>query len=190
MNKNNVVQILDVIPVDLLKENIPSEFENYLIYELVAPGVLKANCGHKKNKTDILVYDVSDAPQKFKDEYSKKICELCISQIIGNPVPKVRCANKIITILPLDGVYSTLNRDELCLLGADFVTVTSVSDGLLVESIISCKIKPNNMYLRITLEKLPLSLREKIESETSELYEMGNNIFIDSINLSCEKNLD
>ena len=190
MNRKNAVQIMDVIPVDLLKENIPREFENYPIYELVAPGVLKVNCGSKRRKSDILVYDVSSATPSFKDNYSEKICELHISQIIGLPTPKVRCANKIISVLPLDGVYSTLSKEELCLLGTEFVTVTAVAEGLLVKPLISCKLKPDNIYIRINLDELPIAVREKIESETSELYEVGDSIFLDSISLSSEKNFE
>lgn len=188
MESNKTYRIMDVIYFDSLTGVLPSEFDKYELYEVLSDGNLRRNQGIKR-RGSVLVYDVSDADVEFKERYREKIHTIHYHNVVERQRKSKKgeestqasaLGRKIITILPLNGIYSSLERDELNDLGCEFVTASNTPNGIRITPIISLRKAPDNMFLMVNPEQLAernATLFERITPEIVELYQKGNGYF-------------
>lgn len=181
---NGAVRIMEVVPIDSIKGAWDSEFDKLALYELVAPGVLKPNCGLKKNKSDVLVFDVTNASPELKAQLGGNIREMKVSQIIGVSKEMAPRAGKITAVIPLDGVYTSLGRGGMEALGHDYVQVIQSDEGLKVVPVITTKAIPDNLMLRVHPERLSEELAGKISGEIVELCEKEPGLYENVVPMS------
>lgn len=186
------IRIFDIIPVSSIEGRIPSEFDSIPMYEYVDEGIIKENYGYKKDHGTILFYDVSSQSEELKKRYANLIQEIEVNKVIRitSQRKKVETSQvgKIVTILPLDGTYSTLKKEEITALGNDYVTVTSKEEGIEIKPIISAKNIPDNMYLKVNTNRLPNELIAALSSELKELIQKPNGLYEDRGSISTSKN--
>jgi hypothetical protein len=187
------VRIYDVIPVNDISGQVPKEFDRLPMYEVIDEETLKENYGLKRNHDDILVYDVSTASEELRSKYASSIVEMHIRNVIKITKDKkqnVGRVGQIVTVLPLDGVYTTLSREEMDAIGHDYVTLTNTEDGIKVDPLISSKNLPDNMYLSIDARKnMSEDLEVKIAPEIVELSKKENGLYEDRGGISTKKEL-
>ncbi len=182
--KNRAIRILDVIPMDKTRRIPSQELDSFKLYKVIRSGVLKEDCGIKRKRSDIIVCDVSSASEEFKSRYADLIVEIDVNEI----VPAFRDddekqsdsairISRIIELLPVDGTYASLTREELNMLGHNYVSIKSTPHGTKVTPVITTKPLPDNLYLIVNLETISDELREKITPELVELSTKPNNFY-------------
>lgn len=188
-NKSNeAYRIMDVIYFDSLKGSLPSDFDEFELYEVLNDGNLRRNRGIK-HKGKVVVYDVSDTSDEFKEKYKEHIHTIHYHKIVRSPIKSKKdeglkqpsaLGRRIISILPLDGVYSSLGRDEFDDLGCEFVTASNTPNGIEITPVISLRKTPDNMFLVVDSEQLSErnpALLERITPEIVELYQKENGYY-------------
>lgn len=179
--QKKAIRILDVLPMDRARGITREELDSFKMYKVIEPGVLRENCGIKRRRSDIIVCDVTSASSEFKEKYSDRIVEMDVSEI--QPAfyqEEEKCylnARKILDLLPVDGIYSSLSRDEMNRLGHNYVSIQSTQFGTRVTPVIISKTLPDNLYLIVNTATIGEELFEKISSELVELSKKENRLY-------------
>ncbi len=198
-NDKVTVRNLEVIYADSLKGLQPISVEDvfqYPLYKVVKPGVLKADAGIKRNPNDTFVFDVSSAPEWFKEKFKTYIRELSVKSVIGELPVKPNDmteqtddgisveatkentkAEQIITVMSLLGGFSDLESTELEALGDDFVELVPEEQGIDIKPFDSSKGGSGNIYLRLNTQALNGGLMEKIAPDISELCKNSHGLY-------------
>lgn len=177
-------------------EDVPGkdirDFEGLPIYRFISPNILRRSAAIMRDSHDVLVYDVTNAPEELKEKYEpfivKMNCDIEKSQIVQTEKARINCG-RIVELLPLDGSYTSLRSSEKRRLGNEFVALRNLDDGsieLVVVDIASTI--PDNVYLKVNLAKAGERLRNKLSSEVVELISKGNGQFALPGQLEKEKN--
>ena len=140
-----------------------------------------------RDVNDTLFYDVSNASPDFKESFRNLIIELEVKTIIQSGEPKITkkpsVGSRIVSILPLDGIYSSLSKSELIALGNNFVIINDKSNGQVsIRRIISTyDSRPNglppNLFLKLDVTSIPTSLMDKLSSEIVEFTSVGYGLY-------------
>lgn len=187
-NENvSVVRIWEIIPLEYVKGAVTPEFSSFDIYQYVTDGVVRENMGLIRDVNDTLFYDVSNASPDFKESFRNLIIELEVKTIIQSGEPKITkkpsVGSRIVSILPLDGIYSSLSKSELIALGNNFVIINDKSNGQVsIRRIISTyDSRPNglppNLFLKLDVTSIPTNLMDKLSSEIVEFTSVGYGLY-------------
>ncbi len=156
IKKQAAVRDWEVIYVDEIKKSGLGNLDDvcsYDMYELIEPGVVKLSAGVRGKNTGPLMFNVSQATDILKDKYRYYIRNLQIQEVLGE-FKKPSPVGRIVTLLPLDGIYGDLDKNDRDSLGREFVYVESTPHGIKIGNVVTIKNMSDNVYLRVHPELL------------------------------------
>ena len=178
--EKEAVRIWDIVPeVDYFPE-----LDAYPIYEILPDNVVKENAGTKRRE-NVLVYNVTDASDEFKQEHADVIHELEVKDIKTIRVQRQaknkgpERSGKIVTIFPVAGnIYSTLTKSEANALGSEYFKLVNTPEGINLVPVLSLKNGEQvELYLKVNATNMSPELLEKIAPEVQELASKENGLY-------------
>lgn len=114
--------------------------------------------------------DTSLMKPELSDKISSEVVEL-------NEMANGLYDFNLVTLMPLDGIYGTLERQEMDALGYNYVTVSNTAEGISLNSLNSTTLVQNNTYLKVYPFLCSSSLRSKVSGELVELRKKENGLY-------------
>lgn len=175
---NKTGRLMEVLPVKDTIGFSSLELSRLPMYSIVGSGILKPNIG-VNNRNDLVVYDVTNTDEAFKQSFAGCIYEITVLEIINEKKkrPSHMPASRITTLLSLLGNFQSLSDKEQHSLGCDFVRIEDTMEGLKVTPVIRSKGPVGDVYLRLDTLKISPDVLNKISGDLVEIVQKPNGLY-------------